>query len=67
MMTRERYTKVDCEIKAVTDNAWLIAVDDEECWIPRSCCMEGHREYERGEQVLLHIATWVCEQKGIET
>ena len=58
----ERYTKVDCEILRVTEKAFLIGVEGKTHWIPRSVCMNGHKEFAVGEEALLYIAEWKAEE-----
>lgn len=58
MAEKEEYQKVDCTIKARTDDAWLVEFEDIECWVPRSCCMNGHKNFEAEEEVVLYIAKW---------
>ena len=58
----ETYIKVDCKILAITEKAFLIDFEDKEHWIPRSVCMNGHKEFHRGEEVLLYIAEWKAKE-----
>lgn len=53
------------EIKAETDRAFLIVLDDGEHWIPKSHISDPD-EYEKGDVgVSMSISEWIAEQKGI--
>ena len=53
------------EIKAETDAAFLIVLDDGEYWIPKSQISDPE-DYEKGDtDVSMSITEWIAEQKGI--
>jgi len=53
------------EIKAETDAAFLIVLDDGEYWIPKSQICDPE-DYERGDVgITMSISEWIAEQKGI--
>lgn len=58
---KEKYRKIDCIMEKITEKAFLINVESEPFWIPRSCCMNGHKEFVE-ENVTLYIAEWLCDK-----
>jgi len=61
MTDRESYTDVACTIKAAPSNGKALLIADkhgEEFWVPRSVCMNGHHEFNAGDDVMLKIAAW---------
>ena len=62
---KEQYRKIDCLIEKVTEKAFLINIEGETYWIPRSCCMNGHKEFEEEEDVILYIAEWLCDKNKL--
>ena len=65
----EEYTKAVVEFKTTSENAVLIAVNDEEFWIPRSLIsyrsdMEVNR-LSRGEEFTIELLTWKAERIGL--
>ena len=68
MSDRESYTDVACTIKAAPSSGKaLLIVDkhDEDHWVPRSVCMNGHHEFVVGDDVTLKIADWFVEKNEI--
>jgi hypothetical protein len=45
--------------------AVLIEVDNEEVWIPKSCCDDAWDGLDRGDPITLEVATWFAEKKGL--
>lgn len=66
MTERESYTDVLCVIRAVTAKAYRIetGVGDFH-WVPRSVCMNGHKEYAVSDTPTLKIADWFVEKNEI--
>ena len=66
---KEEYTKAEVEFKTCKELSILIAVDDEEFWIPRSLIsyrsdMQVER-LRRGESFTLELLTWKAQQIGL--
>lgn len=54
-------------IVAETDAAFLLLVDDEEIWFPKSQ-IDSPESYEVGdEDCTVSVTEWIARQKGIET
>jgi len=47
------------ELITETDKAWLLSVDGEELWLPKSQC-----EFDEDEMVV-DIPDWLAEEKGL--
>ena len=56
----------DVEIVRETDAAFLILVDDEDHWIPKSQIADPERYSEGDRHCTISITEWIAEQKGIE-
>jgi len=60
----------DCIIVAETEKAFLICIEDEELWIPKSQihkdCLEGDSALKVGDiDATVTMTEWIAEQKGI--
>ena len=54
------------EIVRETDAAFLVLIDDEEIWLPKSQIADSD-SYESGDADLtLSITEWIAEQKGLQ-
>lgn len=49
----------DCRLEHETDNAWLVDIDGDEVWVPKSQC-----EYDASSQVL-EIPEWLAIEKEL--
>jgi len=66
---KEEYTKAEVEFKTCKELSILIAVNDEEFWIPRSLLsyrsdMQVER-LSRGETFTIELLTWKAERIGL--
>ena len=60
---RNEPVSFDCEIKDETDKAWLLVIDGEEHWIPKSIVhLDNH-----GKSVddVVNMPTWKAEELGL--
>ena len=64
------YTNVQCVFKYADDRKVLIAVEDEEVWIPRICVSYKSDaeldELTRNDDFEIQIATWKAKQLGVD-
>lgn len=66
-MGREKETVEfeDVTVKAETEKALLVVIDDEEHWIPKNQIDDDSEVYERGTSGKLVLTRWICEQKNL--
>jgi hypothetical protein len=61
--------EIEGVVKAVTDTAVLLALDDDtEEWIPKSViedCDVGEDNLEKGDKIRIEIPGWLAEEKGL--
>lgn len=53
----------DCEIKDETDKAWLVVIDEEEYWIPKSISQMERQGREVDD--VIEVPTWWAKKKGL--
>jgi hypothetical protein len=69
MAGRDDYVPVTATLRRVTGKAVLLAGEDGECWIPRSC-INGADEraldsLSLDEEVTLRMFEWIAEREGL--
>lgn len=57
---REDTVDLDCELKNETEKAWLVVIDDEEIWFPKSRC-EWHAQ-KNGIDSYITIPMWLAKK-----
>ncbi len=65
MVERNTYGKVAGTIIAQTEKAYLLDTNNIEIWIPRSCCMLGHRDIDVGDSVILDVVDWFVDKNEL--
>ncbi len=51
---------VSVKVKAITKKSWLVVIDNESYWLPKSRC-----HLDENEKTVI-IERWLCEKKGID-
>lgn len=60
-MPKPTEVEIECSFLRETDSAVLIAVDDEQMWIPLSQVSEMHK----GKNGKIVMSQWIANQKGL--
>ena len=62
-MSKDNYSSFDCELKDETDKAYLVVIDDEDYWVPKSICtLDLSSNKVDGE---LNVQTWWAEKEHL--
>ena len=56
-------TIVSCDILHTTEEAVLLEVENNECWVPRSLIIDGD-DLEKGLSQEIEIKEWFCNSQG---
>jgi hypothetical protein len=66
-ISNSRWVHIDVDrIEQETDAAFLLDIDGEEIWVPKSQVADA-RDYVKGdENVSMSITEWIARQKGLE-
>ena len=54
----------DVEILKETEKAFLVDLDGEEYWLPKSQILDAD-EYREGDEGTLSISAWIAREKGL--
>lgn len=69
-MRNEDYVYVHCDFIVATRDAILIAQNNKEHWIPRSCLAWNAdrriEEFKKHDRVTIGVKQWLAEQKELE-
>lgn len=66
-MSNSNYVHVDVdEIKRETDSAFLVVVDGEEIWLPKSQISDPDSYNEGDTNCTVSVTKWIAREKGLE-
>lgn len=55
----------DCECKNETDKAWLVVIDEEDYWVPKSIGEYTPRNSDDAADGEIEVPTWWAEKEGL--
>jgi hypothetical protein len=58
-----RFEGVTC--KAESERAILVEIEGEEIWVPKSQVVNDSEVYKKGDDGVLILTRWICEQKKL--
>lgn len=53
------------EVLRETEKAFLLLIDGEEHWVPRSCVANADNYSQGDENCTMSVADYICRQKGL--
>lgn len=65
-MSKSGYVDVEVElIKHETDDAFLLVIDDDEYWIPKSQVRDADNYSKGEEEVTMSLTEWICDNNDL--